>query len=213
MTDREQRAATLFLQASLETNPYYHEHRNEGRYRYEHSLRVAKIGRTIAMAEGFDPETLTLSCLLHDIAYMRLLDADGLKEHGRIGAAIARPFLSELALPSDTIDVICHGIAIHVDFRSDNPKLDSALTRSVAEADNIDRVGPILLCRQVESLSLSQLPAAELIAHCGKQLAEVARFRGWKMSTPTAQQLWEAGLSHREQFYRALQAQAQGGIG
>ncbi len=38
-------------------------------YRFEHSIRVANIGRIIAKKEGLNVLNLTLGYLLYDVAY------------------------------------------------------------------------------------------------------------------------------------------------
>ncbi|MBQ1316014.1 MAG: hypothetical protein IIY46_00885, partial [Lachnospiraceae bacterium] len=49
-----------------------------------------------ALAEGFDEAEMVIACLLHDIAYCEEFGENGWNEHGRRGAAIARPYLEEL---------------------------------------------------------------------------------------------------------------------
>ncbi|HHX00556.1 MAG TPA: HD domain-containing protein [Acholeplasmataceae bacterium] len=81
-------------------------------YRFEHSWRVANIGRKIAQAEGFDEEKMVIACLLHDLGYaVDFKDHDDHQCHGRYGAKIARPFLLELGYSRDDVEEICYGIA------------------------------------------------------------------------------------------------------
>ena len=64
-------------------------------YRYEHSLRVAAVGREIARAEGFDEEAMVLACLLHDIGYARCRTPEEYDRHGALSADMAREWLTE----------------------------------------------------------------------------------------------------------------------
>ena len=89
-------------------------------YRIEHSYRVAHIGAEIAAAEGFDRERTFVACLLHDIGYsLDYRDKQDYRNHGRYGAAIARPFLTELGYSGAEVEEMCYGIAIHVDDMAD----------------------------------------------------------------------------------------------
>lgn len=73
-------------------------------YRFEHSWRVANIGREIAEREGFDVERMFVACLLHDVGYsVEMKDENDYKNHGRYGARIARPFLLEHYVKGRTV--------------------------------------------------------------------------------------------------------------
>ena len=105
-----------FLREMLGKSEYLRSHREDLDYRLEHSFRVAHIGKEIAEAEGMDVEKMIVACLLHDVGYyMDFADEEDYINHGRVGAAAARPFLEELGYSENDIDEICYGIAIHVD--------------------------------------------------------------------------------------------------
>jgi uncharacterized protein len=106
-------------------------------YRWKHTLRVAQFGKVIAENEVADVETVVAACLLHDIAWFDT-NADTSREHGRIGAAKARPILKTLRYKQAQIENICYAIATHVD--EDNP--DKLEAKILSDADNIDRFGP-----------------------------------------------------------------------
>ena len=61
--------AKKFLWEKLMVSGYFKDHQTDGEYRYEHSIRVANIGKTIAEKEGLNVENLMLGCLLHDVSY------------------------------------------------------------------------------------------------------------------------------------------------
>jgi uncharacterized protein len=104
-------------------------------YRWQHTLRVAGYGRQIAAAEGADLELTVAGCLLHDVAWFDEM-ADN-RDHGRAGAEIARPFLTELGYTPAQAENICHSVATHVDI--ENP--DTLEARITSDADNIERFG------------------------------------------------------------------------
>jgi uncharacterized protein len=104
-------------------------------YRWQHTLRVAGYGREIAAAEGADLELTVAACLLHDVAWFDEM-ADR-REHGRVGAQIARPFLVEWGYTTGQVENICHSVATHVDI--DDPGTLEA--RIISDADNIERFG------------------------------------------------------------------------
>ena len=131
-----------FLREKLKESPYFQEHPEAGAYRLEHTFRVARIGMSIARAEGMDPEALAMACLLHDVSYCRWSAASTQEDwlnHGRESARIARPFLESLGLPPDVTGEICYGVAIHVDDKADFPGEATAFAQTVGDADNIDR--------------------------------------------------------------------------
>lgn len=87
------------------------------KYRFEHCLRVAKIGREIAFADStttqpLDPQLLEIGCLLHDIGKW---DATVAVDHGRAGALIAYPLLRAAGLKQTLCQELAQGIAMHVD--------------------------------------------------------------------------------------------------
>ena len=88
-------------------------------YRWQHTLRVAQFGKVIAENEDADVELVVAACLLHDIAWFDT-NAENNREHGRIGAEKARPFLENLGYSLKRIKNICYSIASHVD--EDQPK-------------------------------------------------------------------------------------------
>ena len=82
----------IFLREKLKESPYFAEHPEAGAYRLEHTFRVARIGASIARAEGMDEEAMTIACLLHDVSYCHVMpDQASWREHGRVSARIARP--------------------------------------------------------------------------------------------------------------------------
>jgi uncharacterized protein len=106
-------------------------------YRWQHTLRVAQFGKVIAENESADVVLVVAACLLHDIAWFDT-NADNNREHGRIGAEKAQPFLERLGYNQKQIKSICYSIASHVN--EDNPNTLEA--KIVSDADEVDRFGP-----------------------------------------------------------------------
>jgi putative nucleotidyltransferase with HDIG domain len=106
-------------------------------YRWKHTLRVAQFGKLIAENEAANIEIIVTACLLHDIAWFDT-NADNNRDHGRLGAEIARSVLGNLGFLQQQIGNICYAIASHVD--DDNPSTLEA--KILSDADNVDRFGP-----------------------------------------------------------------------
>jgi uncharacterized protein len=106
-------------------------------YRWQHTQRVAQFGKIIAEAEGADPELVVAACLLHDIAWFDV-QGENSRDHGNIGADIARPFLVGLGYGPEQVDNICYSIASHVTVE----KPVTLEANVVSDADNVDRFGP-----------------------------------------------------------------------
>ena len=108
------------MKETFSASAYLLEHPGERDYRLEHSYRVANIAKTIAEREGFDVTHAVIAGLLHDIAFCEeMTTREDWQNHGRRSAAKARPFLKSLGLPSDAVNEILYGIAIHVDDQAD----------------------------------------------------------------------------------------------
>ena len=129
-----------FLKRKFEESEYFADKKSEKDYRFEHSVRVANIGKEIAEKEGMDSDAMVIACLLHDISYINEFKTrEEARNHGRYSAKIARPFLEEIGMEPETIEDICYGIAIHVDDEADFPGKRTVFAQTVGDADNIDR--------------------------------------------------------------------------
>ncbi len=107
------------------------------KYRWQHTLRVVQYGKILAEKEKADPELVVVACLLHDIAKLRDRARD--VNHGRIGAKMARPFLSKIGYSAAERENICFAIAAHVDGKADFEHLNTLEAKVVSDADKIDR--------------------------------------------------------------------------
>lgn len=127
---------------------------NEIDYRYEHSLRVANIGKRLSVIEGSNERVVVLACLLHDVGKF---DTDDNIEHGRVSAKIAKSFLETLELTKTEINDICYAIGVHVDRKCGYHYKDIVEAKIVRDADYIDRFGSSKT-RLVISWELNQKP-------------------------------------------------------
>lgn len=187
------------------------------RYRYEHCLRVAAIGRRVAEAEGLDADILELACLLHDIGKF---DAAVPVDHGRAGAQLARPILEGLGLDSDRVNEICQGIAMHTDGKwnydqdsPDHPGNDlfenepTVLARSVGDCDNADRYSLLRIHGTMNWVKFSEKTASEALEWIDEYLAHLDREREYTCATRTAQELWEGALDDHTTYFMRLAEQ------
>jgi uncharacterized protein len=179
------------------------------RYRYEHSLRVAAIGRRIANSEGLDAEALALGCILHDVGTF-----DSIKnpiDHGRVSARIAREFLCTLDLSEEKIEEICYGIAIHVDDKADFEGKRTVLGESISDSDNIDRYDVYRLYETLQYLKFSEMTLDEQLVHVIKAIAKLNGLLNMKFATETATSIWVDNVAFQIKFYERLKAQLQSG--
>ncbi len=163
-------------------------------YRWQHTLRVAQFGKVIAENESAHVELVLAACLLHDMAWFDT-DAEKNREHGRLGAEKARPFLESLGYSPKYIKNICYSIAAHVD--DDNPTTLEA--RVVSDADNVDRFGPY----RILQWCFSDIHDYEkLAAKLNERIQRLEQYREENpLYTPTGQQLFAEQLNLQLRFF------------
>jgi putative nucleotidyltransferase with HDIG domain len=163
-------------------------------YRWEHTLRVAQFGKVIAENEGAKVELVVAACLLHDIAWFDTT-AENNREHGRIGAEKAQPFLKSLGYDSKHIENICYSIASHVDEEN----LNTLEAKVVDDADNVDRFGPY----RILQWCFSDIDDYEKLAtKLNERIKRLEQYREENpLSTPTGQQLFAEQLNLQLRFF------------
>lgn len=177
-------------------------------YRFEHSWRVANIGREIAEREGFDVERMFVACLLHDVGYsVEMKDENDYKNHGRYGARIARPFLLEIGYGKEEVEEMCYGIAIHVDDEADFAFERTPFSMTVGDADNIDRFDAYRLYENLQLADYANLPLREQEAFIQKRVSGLERLRKLEFATKTADKLWKEKIDFQLDFMRKLKNQ------
>jgi uncharacterized protein len=170
-------------------------------YRWEHTLRVANFGKHIAETEGADVEIVVAACLLHDVAHFECNGDD--KSHGRVGAKIAREFLSTLDYAPSQIDNICYSIAIHVDGESDFDHPGTLEASCVTDADNIDRFGAYRILQWCVP-EMEEFP--KLIEKINLRIKKLRDYRSRKklLETVSGDQLFKQQLDLHIVFFQAL---------
>lgn len=163
-------------------------------YRWHHSLRVAQFGKIIAETEGVEPEMVSAACLLHDIAWFDTT-AENSREHGRMGAEIARKYLETIGYAAKEIENICYSVASHVD--EDHPKTLEA--KILSDADNVDRFGPYRI------LQWCFADIADYEKLCVKLTERILRLETYRDENPlftsTGQQLFAEQLNLQMRFF------------
>jgi putative nucleotidyltransferase with HDIG domain len=173
-------------------------------YRWQHTLRVSHYGRMVAEAEGVDVEPVIAACLLHDVAHF---DQDDWKEHGRLGARIARPLLAELGYGPEKRESICYSVAVHVDGRADVAHPETVESKVVSDADNIDRFGAY---RIVQWCTADVQDYRDLIAKLERRLEILEDYRRRRvMETETGHQLFNQQLDLQIAVFKALIAEGE----
>ena len=206
MTERI-RKTEEFLRAKLAESTYFQKRPESGAYRLEHSFRVARIAGEIARAEGMDEEAMVIAGLLHDVSYCLEFEGDDWKNHGRIAARIAKPFLETLGLPEKILQDILYGIAIHVDDEADFEGERTPFALTIGDADNIDRFDAYRLYETLENVEYSKLTFPQKCAHTNKMLDKLSCFLNMQFATAAATELWRKRIEFYLDFYRRLAAQ------
>lgn len=199
-----------FLRNKLDNSEYFSDKPSEREYRYEHSVRVANIGKHIAEKEGLDAEAMAVACLLHDVSYcMTFKDHEDYQNHGRYSAKIARPFLGELGFEPDVIGDICYGIAIHVDDKADFDGERTAFALTVGDADNIDRFDAYRIFENLKWIKYDEMGMEEKLEHTEKTIAKLRKYKELEFGTKTGHELWCEKLDFQIEFYQRLRHQAE----
>ena len=163
-------------------------------YRWRHTLRVAQWGKIIAEAEGADVELVAAACMLHDVASFDVIPDD--RDHGRVGAEIARPLLEELGYTPEQVEAICYAVATHADV--ENPETLEA--RIVTDADNVDRFGAY----RVLYMCLPDIGDYEKLAD--KLRKRIERLESYRAQSPlcttTGRKLFAEQLDFQIAFFR-----------
>lgn len=181
--------------------------REDGYYRYTHTLRVAELGRKIARAEGLDEEMLVLGCLLHDIGYVACKAETDYADHGRQSAAIAESFLLEQGCDPEKVESICYGIRIHTQPEEEMARPATALELSVSDADNIDRFDAWRFSRSLYWDGLDKLNIRQMQQLGKKRLQRMEELRKLPFATATGRRLWQQTLDLWAAFYSRLEKQ------
>lgn len=211
MTERVQKTLE-FLRERFESSAYFKDRPADRAYRYEHSIRVARIGGAIARAEGMDEEALTVACLLHDVYYSETFpEGYDWNDHGRDGARIARPFVKQLGFADAVTEDICYAIAIHVDDRADFEGPRTPFTLTVGDADNIDRFDVFRIYDNLRGKDFYNMTLEERLDWLEGLISRLEKLRHEEFATPTATAMWREKVDYQTDFYRRLLEQMKAG--
>lgn len=162
----------------------------QAEYRIEHSRRVAHIAAEIAVIEGFDEEMAFVAGLLHDIGYsVDMTSREDYRNHGRVGAAIARPFLESLGYSNAQVNEMCYGIAIHVDDNADFEGERTPLALTIGDADNIDRFDAFRLYEGLQNADYMNMPLEEQERFVNERLIKLQKLLEVPNGTATATEM------------------------
>lgn len=178
-------------------------------YRYEHSMRVAAIGRKIAKAEGLNEEALVLGCILHDVGTFDSLENPD--DHGRVSAKISRRFLQTFNLSQEIIEEICYGIAMHADGNAGYEGEKTALNISIADSDDIDRFDAYRIFDLLRFMKFHEMTLDDQLTYVDKFLAKLNRYRNVKFATKTGTDMWVNKVCFQIEYFERLKAQLEAG--
>ena len=213
MTERVQKTLE-FLREQFENSAYFKDRPAARAYRFEHSVRVAGIGAAIARAEGMDEEALTVACLLHDVYYRETFpEGYDIKNHGRDGARIARPFVKQLGFTDEVVEDICCGIAIHIGDKADFEGRLTPFTLTVGNADNIDHFDVYRIYDNLCWKDFSSMTLEERLGWLEDLIPRLEELRREELATPAATAMWREKVEDQLDFYRRLLEQMRAGAG
>lgn len=181
--------------------------REDGYYRYTHTLRVTDIGRQIARAEGLDEEMLVLGCLLHDIGYVACKNKTDYADHGLKSAEIAAEFLTEQGYDPEKAESICYGIRVHTQEDEARVRPATILEDSISDADNIDRFDAWRFSRSLHWDGLDKLSIQQMKNLSVTRCQRMAQLRNLRFVTDTGRKLWNEKLDLWVDFYTRLEKQ------
>jgi uncharacterized protein len=170
-------------------------------YRWQHTQRVCQYGQILAEAEGANVEWVLAGCLLHDIAHF---EEGEMRDHGRLGAKMARPILEATGYGLEAVDAVCHAIAAHVDGEAGDGLEDTVEADVVTDADNLDRFSTYRL------LQWGTPQMSDFSGLCQAAETRVERLKGYltdgPLQTETGNRLFREKLESQITFFEGLLA-------
>ncbi len=183
------------------------------RYRWEHTLRVAALGREIAAGEGFDADLLELGCLLHDLGYVLCRTKEDYADHGALSARLAEAFLLAEGLDADSTQSLCHGIRTHTQEECDWSRPCTSFEASIVDADNIDRFDALRMAGSITRLEIAAKRPEELLQLCERMITRYTGYLELPFATRTARELWHDRLGFQLDYYKRLKRQMERTLG
>lgn len=199
----------LFSKFDNTENEYYNKHPEEKQYRLDHTMRVASLGKKIAVSEGLDIEGTIIGCLLHDISYIKAFEnEEDWKNHGRESASLSRELINSLDLNEKTKRDILYGIAIHVDDQADFEGERTVLAEIIGECDNIDRFDKFRLYENLRAVDLKSMTMSEQLSFCESKITRLNSLKeNYTFKTATSNKLWHEKLDYQINYFKELHLQ------
>ncbi len=116
-----------------------------GSHDWDHTLRVHRLCRCIAIAEGADLLVAEAAAYLHDIGRVHQDRTDGKLCHAEQGARMATALLADTPLDTPRRENIIHCIASHRFRRGTAPRTLEA--KVLFDADKLDAIGAVGVAR------------------------------------------------------------------
>ena len=173
----------------------------EKQYRYEHTLRVATLGKEIAEKEGLNEFIVVLGCLLHDVGKF---DTEIGIDHGRVSAKVARSFLNTLELSQEVVDEICYGIAIHVDGKADFEFNGTVECEIISDCDNIDRFDAYRVFDALRWDKFETLSNEDAITLLKNRIERLQQLLKENFSTKTSTEYFHENVNMQIAYYKQL---------
>jgi len=127
-------------------------------HNFEHVLRVEKMAKRIAQAEGADLEIVEAAAYLHDSRGASPEDSTGArKEHHITSAEFAGKILASRGWTLERIEAVQHCIRAHR-FRHDGERPETLEAKCLFDADKLDVLGAVGAARTIAYAVLAGQP-------------------------------------------------------
>ncbi|MFP4546647.1 MAG: HD domain-containing protein [Fidelibacterota bacterium] len=114
---------------------------SRGSHDWEHSERVMKLARHLAIEEQADQQVVQLAAILHDIGRKTQDESNGQLCHAEEGAKLARDILDNYELAKNVKENIVHCIKTHRFRNAHKPETIEA--KVLYDADKLDSIGAV----------------------------------------------------------------------
>jgi hypothetical protein len=188
-------ADTLYKTVYEYTKSRFEAATNLPAHNWAHAYRDTLNAIVIGEAEGADMHVVLPSITMHDIGF--LYGATG-QTHGAVGADKVSSYLHEAGIeyPEDLVSKIADCIRTHKGSMH-NEKPSSLEARVVADADMLEKFGPIGVYQNIRTFTEFNWPLQ-------KNLDRAAEIFDLTLETPTGQRLADPGRQFVADFYKQL---------